>query len=87
MNNGYSEELTIDRIDNSKGYSPDNCRWATNTEQQRNKTTNIRVVYNGEEMLLIDVCRKLNLPYKRIHKRYRKLKLSNEDFNLSKILY
>lgn len=87
MNNGYSEELTIDRIDNNKGYSPDNCRWTTNTEQQRNKTTNIRVVYNGEEMLLIDVCRKLNLPYKRIHKRYRKLKLSNEDFNLSKILY
>jgi len=30
-------ELTIERIDNEKGYSPDNCKWATKTEQQRNK--------------------------------------------------
>ena len=35
--NGYSDNLSIDRIDNSKGYSPDNCRWATALQQSINR--------------------------------------------------
>lgn len=36
MANGYRDDLTIDRIDNDKGYSPDNCRWATKEQQYSN---------------------------------------------------
>lgn len=45
--NGYSDNLTIDRIENDKGYSPDNCRWVTMREQQNNKRSNHMVSLYG----------------------------------------
>jgi hypothetical protein len=47
INNGYTDELTIDRVDNNKGYSPSNCRWITNKEQQNNRRNNKILTLNG----------------------------------------
>ena len=48
MNNGYKNNLTIDRINVNGNYEPNNCRWAEQKIQQRNKRSNKLITYNGE---------------------------------------
>lgn len=71
MGNGYAEDLTIDRKDNAKGYCPENCRWITQGEQQRNKTNNVLLEYNGETKTLSEWCRIMGEPYSKIHGRIK----------------
>lgn len=48
--NGYQDDLTLDRIDSTKGYFPDNCRWATMKTQANNRSSNLLVSLNGTTM-------------------------------------
>jgi hypothetical protein len=56
------EGKTLDRIDNSKGYSPSNCRWATRAEQSRNTRRNINVCIGGTVRCLKDWQLLLDIP-------------------------
>lgn len=64
--NGYTDELTIDRIDTDKDYSPDNCRWATRKEQTRNRRITLRV--NG--VPLAEIAEKEGISYQRAYDKY-----------------
>lgn len=57
------ENYTLERIDNNRGYSKVNCRWATRGEQVRNSRANIKITVNGKTKILKDWCRELHLSY------------------------
>lgn len=58
LTHGYDDTLTIDRIDTDKGYSPDNCRWATYKSQANNTRRNVVIKINGEAGTVAEMCRK-----------------------------
>ncbi len=63
---------TLDRIDNDKGYSPENCRWADNETQQFNKEKSVFITIDGENYRLSLLAKKYGLKPETIKKRAAK---------------
>ena len=61
--------LTLDRIDNSKGYEPGNCRWATMQAQQNNRSNNHRMTHDGVTLTLAQWARRLRKSPTTLHNR------------------
>lgn len=89
LKNGYSEKLTIERIDNDGNYYPENCRWATMREQSSNTRRNVFVEYNGVKMTASEYARQTNQCVETITYRIRnniqfdKKHLNNPIVNLT----
>ncbi len=71
IENGYSDELTLDRIDNNKGYNPSNCRWADYLTQENNRENNNRYFYEGKNRTLTEWSRALNINYETLRTRLK----------------
>lgn len=69
--NNYQQGLWLDRIDTNKDYAPQNCRWVTPQEQQRNRRNNFLVEYNGELKLLAELAEEFGIKYTTLKKRIR----------------
>lgn len=82
--NGYKDDLTIERIDNSQGYYPDNCCWKTAKEH---RSTNVFYVVNGEKLTIAEISEKYGVNYQCLHKRLRKYKWSIEKAITEPIMY
>ena len=71
INNGYNENLTIDRIDSEKEYSPDNCKWSTKKEQAYNRSMSVKLTLNGRTMYMTEWAEELGIDKKTLSWRYR----------------
>ena len=58
LSHGYSDDLEIDRIDNDKGYCPENCRWITHKENTNNRKCTIRL---SDGTPFVDFCRSVGV--------------------------
>ena len=72
IKNGYSEDLTIDRIDPNGNYEPSNCRWADKETQMNNMTTNIYLTYNGKKQTISQWSKETGIKSATLNYRHRK---------------
>lgn len=79
LETGYKDGLSIDRIDNNKGYTPENCRWATRIQQQRNLRKTIKATINGVTKSYRDFCEELGISKKSIEHIVERHKVSYEE--------
>lgn len=70
MANGYSDELTLDRIDTNGNYCPQNCRWATKKTQSENRRTKIVIVIDGVPKTILQLANENGLKPATVRRRY-----------------
>lgn len=72
MQNGYADNLSIDRINNDGNYEPDNCRWVSSKEQSNNVCSNKNITIDGVTKTLMEWCDHYKINYKTVRDRIKR---------------
>lgn len=80
------EGKTLDRIDVNGNYEPNNCRWATVAEQNRNTSKTVRVTFMGQDMVLQDLAVQEGVGWKSVKLRIDKGHSVEEAVALSRVI-
>lgn len=79
LNNGYKDNLSLDRIDNYGDYTPENCRWADNQMQANNKSSNTIIVVDHEAKTMSEWSEEKNINYSTLRSRYNRQHVSGQE--------
>lgn len=72
LNNGYTDEMSLERKDVNGNYCPENCTWISIRDQAKNKTTSIKIEINGISKCLSEWCEIYGKNYSKVHSRIRR---------------
>lgn len=72
IQNGYHKKLSIERIDNDGDYEPINCTWIPRQSQNKNKSTTIRIEFNGENLTLSEWSERTGISYCALYLRVKR---------------
>lgn len=72
LSHGYEDNLTIERLDNYKGYCPDNCAFIKREDQCKNQRNTLIIEIDGEKWTLRDISKKTGITYDILRRRYKK---------------
>lgn len=78
LSHGYKNNLSLDRIDNNKGYEPANCRWADNHTQSTNRRQSHHIMYENNSIPLTDFAKQNDLNYSFVLTHYLKEETAEE---------